>query len=58
MFSVESKDTICPQIDSEIRDNFVRHVGQHIDFIEQPQMKEQVHNNLKNRLQEIGLSEM
>ncbi len=27
------------------------------DFIEQPKMKEQVHNNLENKLQEIGLSE-
>ncbi len=26
------------------------------DFVKQPQMKEQVHNNLENKLQEIGLS--
>ncbi len=52
--------TKCPQINSEVRDGFVRHVGQHMLDIDskQPQMKEQVHNSLENKLQKINLNEM
>ncbi len=48
--------TKCPQIDSEVRDGFVRHVGEYIDVgqqmldgdsIEQPKLKNQVQNNVK-----------
>lgn len=58
---IKGHDVIkCPQIDIEVKGGFVKHVGQQMlnrDFVEQPQMRKQVHNSLENKLQKTGLSE-
>ncbi len=42
--------TKCPHIDSEVKDGFVRHVGQQMLEIDHV---EQIQNNLKERMHEI-----
>ncbi len=52
----------CPKIDSEVRDAFVRHLGQQIlerDYVEQPynQQREQIQNYVDEKMDEIFLGE-
>jgi hypothetical protein len=52
--------TKCPYIDNEMRDGFVKHVGQQmlgINFVEQQQQRKYIQNNIKEMMQEIVLGE-
>jgi hypothetical protein len=52
--------TKCPQIDSEVKDGFIKHVGQQMldkDFVKQPQLIKLIQKNLEERMQEIILGE-
>ncbi len=43
----------CTQIESEVKDRFIRHVGQHmldINYVEQPQHRELIQNTIEERM--------
>jgi hypothetical protein len=43
----------CTQFDNEMKDNFVRHVGQQMlnkNYVEQPQHKEHIQNIIEERM--------
>jgi hypothetical protein len=50
----------CPQIENEVRDEFVRYVGQWMldkNSIKQPQPRKLIQNRLEKRIQKIILGE-